>query len=100
MRGIDRLRAADPGAARLLLATQLVVTLAVAMAGEYVLVKLTGALQVAGPAAVVGAQHHAVLLIAMMLGAVSGLITVFAAPMFDTARERTISQAVLPIPGI
>ena len=42
----DRFRAADPGATRLLLALQVVVTIAVAMAAEDVLVRLTGALQI------------------------------------------------------
>jgi hypothetical protein len=101
---VDRLRAADPGAARLLIAVQLVITMLAAITAEYVFVRLTGALQIdthgAPPSPAVAAQHHGILVVALMLGAIVGLISVFAAPNFDTVRLRALNLALVPLPTL
>jgi hypothetical protein len=100
---VDRLRAADPGATRLLMAGQLAVTMAAAMAAEWAFVRWTGALQIDGdglPPAAVAAQHHGVLVVALMLGAVVAMVAVFAAPMFETARQRALNLAMVPLPTV
>ncbi len=74
---LSRLLASDPGLNRLRLAVQAVVTIGAAMAAEWGFVLLTGAMQIDGaglPAAVVAAQHHGVTVIAVMIGAVVGMI--------------------------
>src|ERR1700733_4600160 len=79
-----------------------------AMAAEWAFVRITGALEIdthglALPpeqAALVAAQHHGVLVVALMLGAVVALVAVFAAPMFDTPRRRALNLALLPVPTL
>lgn len=98
---VDRLRAADPGATRLLIAVQLVVTMLAAIGAEWLFVRLTGALQVKAPLTpAVAAQHHGILVVALMLGAIVALISVFAAPMFDTTRQRALNLALVPLPTV
>jgi hypothetical protein len=98
---VDRLRAADPGATRLLIAVQVVVTMLAAIAAEYVFVKVTGALQSNAPlTAAVAARNHGILVVALMLGAMVAMIAVFAAPMFDTVRQRALNLALIPVPVV
>ncbi|WP_433075081.1 FUSC family protein [Dactylosporangium sp. CA-052675] len=82
---IDRLRAYDPGGIRVRLAAQVVVTMSAAMAAEWLLVQ---------------ARHDPVPVVPLMLGAVVALCGVFAAPMFDTARQQALNLALIPIPVI
>lgn len=78
----DRVAGSDPGFNRLVLASRGALTISLALAGEWVFVRGTGALQVAVPphptaAQVASAtlQHHDVLVVAMLLGGLVGLMT-------------------------
>ena len=95
----DRLVGSDPGLIRLRTALQAVVTIGVAMLVEREFVSLTHALQIpsAGlPAATVSLQHHGVLVIAIMIGAVIGLISAFAGGLFDTTRQELRAFVAMP----
>lgn len=104
----DRFLGSDPGLTRLRTAAQIVVTIAAAMLAEWAFVGLTHALQIdthpAGSppaqAALVAAQHHGVLVVAIMLGAVVGMISSFSAALFPTPRCLLVSMALMPIPMI
>ena len=101
---VDRLVASDPGLTRLLTALQVVASVGLAMLAEWVFVRLTGAAQidthgVALPpeqAAQVAAQHHGVLVIAIMLGAVMGMIASFGAPMYASTPALLAGYAIIP----
>ncbi|SDT10422.1 FUSC family protein [Microlunatus soli] len=104
----ERFLASDPGLTRLRTAAQAVASIAAAMLCEWLFVRLTGALQVdPGPgrltaeqAAAVAAQHHAAVVMAIMVGAVIGMISAFAGPMFPRPRELLISLLLMPLPMI
>lgn len=97
---LGRALASDPGLARLLSAVQTIATIGAAMLAEWLFVRGTHALQLAGPAlspTVVAAQHHGVTVIAILLGAVIGMMTGFSASMFATARGLLTEFAVTPV---
>lgn len=73
-----------------------------AIAAEWVFVRFSHALEIpvgtGVDQATVTAQHHGVLVIALMLGAVVAMCGTFAASMFDTTGQRSLSLALIPIP--
>lgn len=102
---VDRLLASDPGLLRLRIALQTVVTIGIAMLAERVFVSLTHALQIdthgaslpPEQAALVAAQHHGMLVIAIMLGAMLGMMAAFTAGMFADTRTLLINFALMPV---
>lgn len=105
-RWVDLVISSDPGLNRLRGAAQIVLTIAVALGAEWTFVHLTGALQVeSGPTAsvataskVAGANHD-LLAIAMLLGAIVGLIA-STGVQDPTAKSQVITFLILPIPII
>jgi uncharacterized membrane protein YccC len=105
---VDRLLGSDPGLTRLLTALQAVATIGVAMFAERLFVRRTHALQIdthgaalpSAQAAVVAAQHHGVMVIAMLLGAIVGMIASFSAAMFTTPRAQLAGFALMPVPMV
>ncbi|PRZ44281.1 fusaric acid resistance family protein [Antricoccus suffuscus] len=102
----DRFLGSDPGMTRLRMALQGVITIACALLAEYLFVHLTGALEIdPGPvdlppaqAAAIAGQHHAVLVIAMMLGAVTAMNGSFMAGSASSPGEQLINYLLMPIP--
>lgn len=97
---VDRLAGSDPGLSQLRTALQAVLGMALALLATWGLVHATGAMQVdpAGlPPAVVAAQHHGALVVALI---VSGLVAMLAS--FNvrdaTVRGQLVSGALLPLP--
>lgn len=81
-RGIDRVAGSDPGFNRLIVATRGALTIALALAGEYLFVRGTGALEAPTPPHPTGSpvggavlQHHDALVVAMLLGGLVALMT-------------------------
>lgn len=105
---LDRFIGSDPGLTRLRSALQAVVTIAAAMGAEWLFVHLTHALQIdthgavlpPAQAALIAAQHHGLLIIAIMLGAVVGMIASFAGSMFPTPRAQLITFLLMPVPMV
>ncbi|HEX3716147.1 MAG TPA: FUSC family protein [Trebonia sp.] len=102
---LDWLDATDPGQMRLRMATEIVLAIGVVLAAEYLFVRATGALQVAVPPrapAAVASQlwmlNHALMVIAMMLGAILAMIGGFGVGMFGTARAQLLLLGYLPLP--
>jgi uncharacterized membrane protein YccC len=102
---LDWLDATDPGQLRLRTAVEIVVTIGVVLAAEWLFVRATGALQVPipakAPAAVAGQLwmlNHALMVIAMMLGAILAMISGFGVSMFGTWRGQLSMIAFLPFP--
>ena len=103
---VDLLVSSDPGLNRLRGAAQSVLTIAVALGAEWAFVHLTGALQIGGGAIASGATasqvvvaNHDLLAIAMLLGAIVGLIASMG--VHDpTAKGQVITFLILPIPMI
>jgi Fusaric acid resistance protein-like len=105
-RWVDLLVSSDPGLNRLRGAAQSVLTIAVALGAEWTFVRLTGALQIETGAAAsiataskVAAANHDLLAIAMLLGAIVGLIA-SAGVQDPTAKGQVITLLILPIPII
>jgi hypothetical protein len=105
-RWVDLLVRSDPGLNRLRGAAQSVLTIAVALAAEWAFVRLTGALQIEGgptnsvaTAAKVAGANHDLLAIAMLLGAIIGLIASLGV-QDSTAKGQVITLLILPIPII
>ena len=99
---IDRLAGADPGLTQLRTALQAVLGIALAVAAVDGFVNLTGALQVpasAGPAAVVTAENHALLIVSMLLAGMVAMMAGFTV-QDATPRGQLLSSAVLPVPMI
>ena len=101
----DWLDRTDPGMMRLRMAAEVVVAIGAVLAVEWLFVRTTGALQLpvpAGASAAAAAQiwtlNHALLVIAMMLGAILALISGFGVSMEATARGQLITLLVLPLP--
>lgn len=84
----ERFLASDPGLTRLRTAGQAVATIAAAMLGEWLLARASGQ---TNPAATV---------IAMMVGAVVGMISTFVGPMFQRPLAVLASLALVPLPMI
>ncbi|HKC28054.1 MAG TPA: FUSC family protein [Jatrophihabitans sp.] len=105
---VDRLLGSDPGLTRLLTALQAVATIGAAMLAEWGFVRWTRALQLdthggvlpPAQAAAVAAQHHAVLVIAILLGAIMGMLASFSGALFTTPRAQLISFALMPVPMV
>jgi uncharacterized membrane protein YccC len=78
------------------------------MLAEWLFVGWTHALQIdtrgavlpPAQAAAIAAQHHGVLVIAILLGAIVGMIASFSAAMFATPRAQLESFALMPVPMI
>lgn len=100
----DRVVGSDPGLNRLRSALQSVLTIGVTLGAEYLFVKATGALQLstavpAAAAAAVATANHEFLVIAMLLGAIVGMISSFAV-MDTTASGQLASMLFVPFPMI
>lgn len=98
----DALAAADPGFTRLRVATRTALSIALALVGEWAFVGTTGALQSPTPPhasahqlAAVAAQHHDVLVVAMLLGGVVANLAGLNANE-PTARARFLTLAYIP----
>jgi hypothetical protein len=105
---VDRLLGSDPGLTRLLAALQAVATIGAAMLAEWGFVHWTHARQIdthgsvlaPAQAAAVAAQHHGVLVTAIVLGAIVGMVGSFTAALFTTPRAQLTSFALMPVPMI
>jgi hypothetical protein len=102
----DLLVSSDPGLNRLRAAAQGVLTIAVALGVEWVFVHLTGALQIGSGATAsvataskVAAANHDLLAIAMLLGAIVGLIACMGV-QDSTPKGQVITFLLLPVPII
>jgi hypothetical protein len=104
----DRLVGFDPGLNQLRTALQAVLGIALAIAAEFAFVSLTGAMEIKGAsgsagvlppaqAALVHAQHHGVLVIAMLLGALIAMMGAFVVSD-PTPRGQLVSTLLLPLP--
>src|ERR1700722_3834809 len=87
------------------MATEVVLAIGVVLAAEWLFVRGTGALQVpippkapAAAAAQLWTLNHALLVIALMLGAIIALIGGFGVGMFGTARAQLGLMLFLPVP--
>ena len=100
----SRLLASDPGLNRLRGAVQAVATIGAAMAAEWAFVRVTHAMQVdthgavlpPAQAALVAAENHGMTIIAIMLGAVVGMISAFTGSMYPSIRLQLIGYAAMP----
>ncbi|HEY6501181.1 MAG TPA: FUSC family protein [Streptosporangiaceae bacterium] len=102
---LDWLDSTDPGLMRLRLAAEIVVTIGVVLAAEWLFVRATGALQTPIPAGApaklavpLWAMNHALMVIAMMLGAMLAMTSGFGVSMMGTARSQLVTLAFLPLP--
>jgi hypothetical protein len=102
---LDWLDGTDPGLMRLRMASQITVSIGVVIGAEWLFVRGTGALQTpipaGAPAALAGklfALNHALLVIAMMFGAIIAMISGFGVGMFPTARKQLAALLFLPLP--
>ena len=87
------------------MACEIVLAIGVVIAAEWLFVRATGALQVPipprAPAAAAGQLwmlNHALMVIAMMLGAILAMISGFGIGMFATARDQLVTILFLPLP--
>jgi len=104
---VDRFVGSDPGLNRFRMALQTVVTIGIALLAEYAFVHVTHALQIdshggslpAAQQALIAAQHHGVLIIAMMLGAIIGMLSAFGASD-PTPRGQLVTMLLMPIPMV
>ena len=102
---VDRFVGSDPGLTQLRTALMAVLGIALAVAAEYVFVQVTHAMQInthgatlpPAQAALVHAQHHGVLVIAMLLGALMAMVGSFVVND-PTARGQLFTSALIPIP--
>ena len=106
-RWIDRFAGSDPGLNRFRTALASVLTVAAILGAEALFVRFTHALQIptggaalpAAAAAKVAVANHEYLVIALLLGAVVGMMSGFGV-MDTTARGQLVSVLFLPIPLI
>jgi uncharacterized membrane protein YccC len=109
-RWADRISGSDPGLNRLRMALQSVLTIAVILAAERLFVSLTHAMQIRVPAALaarlpapqaaqIAMANHDFLVIAMLLGAIIGMMSSFGV-MDQTARGQLVTMLFLPVPMI
>lgn len=97
---VDRLVGSDPGLGRLRLGLMGAAMAAAALGGEALLLRKTGALQVSAPSgrvspaqlAAVAAQHHLVLVVGMLVGAVFALLSTIGVVGPDP-RKQVLSTA-------
>jgi uncharacterized membrane protein YgaE (UPF0421/DUF939 family) len=106
-RWIDRVAGSDPGLNRFRMAVQGVLTIGVILAAEWLFVHFTHALQIqahgaglpAAQAAEVAAANHAYLVIAILIGALMGMLS--SNGVTDTtARGQLVTMLFLPVPMI
>ncbi|MBO0810832.1 MAG: FUSC family protein [Microlunatus sp.] len=83
----ERFVASDPGLTRLRTAGQAVATIAAAMLAEYLLLRGSG-------------QPQAAVVLAMMIGAVVGMLSTFIGPMFQRPLTLLASLALVPVPMV
>ena len=106
-RWVDRFAGSDPGLNRFRLALQSVLTIAVILEAELLFVHFTHALQIqthgvrlpAAQAAQVAAANHGFLVIAMLIGAIVGMLSSFGV-MDTTARGQLVTTLFMPAPMI
>lgn len=104
---LDRFLGSDPGLNRFRNALLSVLSIAVILLAEWVFVGLTHAMQIRTPgvhlpaaqAAVVATANHEYLVIAMMLGAIIGMMSGFGV-MDPSAKGQLVSMLFLPVPMI
>jgi hypothetical protein len=103
---VDLLVSSDPGLNRLRGAAQSVLIIAVALGAEWIFVHLTGALQIesratasVATASKVAIANHDLLAIAMLLGAIVGLIA-STGVQDPSAKSQVITFLIFPIPII
>ena len=104
---VDRFAGSDPGLNRFRMALQTVLTIGAAIAAEGLFIHFTQALYIqahgvvlpAKAAAKVAAADHAFLVIAMMAGALTGLISSIMVTD-KTVRGQLVSLLVIPVPLI
>jgi uncharacterized membrane protein YccC len=106
-RWIDHFAGSDPGLNRFRMALQSVLTIGLILAAEWLFVHSTHALQIqahgaglpAAQMAEVAAANHAYLVIAILIGALTGMLSSFGV-MDTTARGQLVSTLLLPFPLI
>lgn len=107
-RWVDQFLGSDPGLNRLRMALQAVISIGAILGAEALFVHFTHALQVQVPAgiplppakaAMIAVANHEFLVIAMMLGAMIGMMSSFGVAD-PTARGQLISMLILPWPMI
>ena len=99
---VDRLAGADPGLTQLRTAVQAVLGIAAGAVAAYAFVKVTGALQLSasdGPAALVSATNHALIIVAMLLAGIVAMMAGFTV-QDATLRGQALSTLFLPVPMI
>ncbi|MGD0556445.1 MAG: FUSC family protein [Streptosporangiaceae bacterium] len=102
---LDWLDATDPGLMRLRMAADVTIAIGFVLVAEWLFVRGTGALQVAVPPKTPAAMaeklwmlNHALMVIAMMLGAILAMMGGFGVGMFGTARSQLLFISFLPLP--
>jgi uncharacterized membrane protein YgaE (UPF0421/DUF939 family) len=106
-RWIDRFAGSDPGLNRLRMAAQSVLTIGVILVAEWLFVHFTHALLIqthgarlpAAQAAEVAVANHEYLVVAMLIGAIVGMLSSFGV-MDKTARGQLVTMLFLPVPMI
>ena len=107
-RWVDQFLGSDPGLNRFRMAFQTVLTITAILAGEWVFVHYTHALQIQVPAGVplppakaaaLAMANHEFLVIGMLIGAIVGLMSSFGVAD-KTARGQLVSMLILPAPMI
>jgi uncharacterized membrane protein YccC len=96
--GVDQLASADPGLTQLRVALQAVLGIGLGVGLAYAFVTATGALQPkVGPAAVVQAEDHALLIVSMLISAMVAMMAGFTVTD-RTARGQLATTLFLPFP--
>jgi hypothetical protein len=102
---LDWLDAADPGQLRLRMALEVVLAIGVVLIAEWIFVRATGALQVpippkapAATAAELWTLNHALMVIALMLGAILAMMGGFGIGMLNRPRAQLWFILFLPLP--
>jgi len=99
----DQFLASDPGLNRLRLALQIVITIAVAMLAEWLFVRITHAMELdatglpAAQRAAVAAQQHGITVIAVMIGAVTGMVAAFSGGAFPDRLAQLRGLLAMPV---
>ena len=104
---VDRFAGSDPGLNRFRLALQTLVGIGVTLEAELLFVRFTHALQIqthgaalpAAEAARVAGANHVTLVVAMLLGAIVGMMSSFGV-MDPTARGQLVTMLFFPIPMV
>jgi uncharacterized membrane protein YccC len=99
---LDGFVASDPGLNRFRAALLMLLTVGLALAGESVFLDLTHALQIgahAAPPSTVAQVNHEALVVALLLGAIFGMLSCFGV-MDRTAKGQLATMLFLPFPMI